>query len=57
MKLSIAATWAATSVPVETTLSSSIIGATSACSAYALSVLIIWMRQVLPTKPLASAIR
>src|SRR3954466_7877638 len=57
MKLSIAATWAATSVPVETILNSLIWDFMSGVAAYALAILIIWMRQVLPTKPLASARR
>ena len=57
MKLLIAAICAATSSPVETTLNSLSLAATSGCAAYALAVLIIWMRQVLAMKPLASAIR
>src|SRR6478735_6356490 len=57
MKLSIAAICAATSVPVETILNSFNCAAISGVAAYALAILIIWMRQVLPTKPLASARR
>ena len=57
MKSSIAPSWAATSVPVETTLNSLMSFLISGWSAKALAVLIIWMRQVLPTKPLATAIR
>src|SRR5438270_6576556 len=47
---------AATSVPVETTLNSLMFSLMPACSAKALAVLTIWMRQVLPTKPLTRAI-
>src|SRR5579863_7159676 len=57
MKSSIAPSWAATSVPVETTLNSLMSFLISGWSAKALAVLIIWMRQVLPTKPLATAMR
>src|SRR5262245_1485673 len=52
-----AAICAATSVPVLTTFSSFTSGFTSGASTKAFAVLIIWMRQVLPTKPLASAMR
>ena len=57
MKLLIAAICAATSSPVETTLNSLSLAATSGCAAYALAVWIIWMRQVLAMNPLASAMR
>src|SRR4029078_1619611 len=57
MKLLIAAICAATSSPVETTLHSLSFAATSGCAAYALAVLIIWMRQVFAMYPLASAMR
>ena len=57
MKLLIAAICAATSSPVETTLNSLSLAAMSGCAANALAVWIIWMRQVLAMKPLASAMR
>src|ERR1700730_13820838 len=57
MKLLMAAICAATSSPVETTLNSLSFAATSGCAAYALAVLIIWMRQVLAVYPFASAMR
>src|SRR5215475_3513586 len=57
MKLLTAAICAATSSPVETTLNSLSWAAMSGCAAKALAVWIIWMRQVLAMKPLASAIR
>src|SRR3954447_2662329 len=57
MKSSMAPSWAAASVPVETTLNSLMFGLMSGCSTNVLAVLIIWIRQVLPTKPLTSAIR
>src|SRR5277367_2378460 len=57
MKLLIAAICAATSSPVETTLNSFSWAAMSGCAAKALAVWIIWMRQVLAMKPLASAMR
>src|SRR5690349_24985461 len=57
MKLSMAPICAATSVPVLTTRSSLIIGFISGLSAYAFRLLIIWMRHVLPTNPLARAMR
>src|SRR5271156_1476585 len=57
MKLLIAAICAATSSPVETTLNSLSWAAISGCVAKALAVWIIWMRQVLAMKPLASAMR
>src|SRR5881409_3974483 len=57
MKSSMAPSWAAASVPVETTLNSLMLGLMSGCSTNVLAVLIIWIRQVLPTKPLTSAIR
>src|SRR4029453_14280815 len=57
MKLLTAAICAATSSPVETTLNSFSLAATSGCAAYALAVLIIWIRHVLAMYPLASAIR
>jgi len=57
MKSSMAPSCAATSVPVETTFSSLIFSLIPACSAKALAVWIIWMRQVLPTKPLTTAMR
>src|SRR3954454_7234390 len=57
MKSSMAPSWAATSVPVDTTLNSLILSLMPGCSAKALAVWIIWMRQVLPTKPLTTAIR
>src|SRR5262252_628499 len=56
MKSSIAPSWAATSVPVETTLNSLMFSLMPGCSANALAVLTIWMRHVLPTNPLTSAI-
>src|SRR5579863_8857048 len=56
MKSSIAPSCAATSVPVETTLNSLMFSLMPGCSAKALAVLTIWMRQVLPTKPLTRAI-
>src|SRR5450631_3357235 len=57
MKLLMAAICAATSSPVETTLNSLSWAAMSGCVAKALAVWIIWMRQVLAMKPLASAMR
>src|ERR1700739_4970428 len=57
MKLLMAAICAATSSPVETTLNSLSWAAMSGCAAKALAVWIIWMRQVLAMKPLASAMR
>src|SRR6478735_10370102 len=57
MKLSMAAICAATSVPVETILNSLICDFMSGVAAYAFAILIIWIRHVLPTKPLASAMR
>ena len=57
MKLLIAAICAATSSPVETTLNSLSLAAMSGCAAKALAVWIIWIRQVLAMKPLASAMR
>src|SRR5665647_2548536 len=56
MKSSMAPSCAATSVPVETTLNSLMFSLMPGCSAKALAVFTIWMRQVLPTKPLTSAI-
>ena len=44
-------------VPVETTLNSLTFCLISGCSTKALAVLIIWIRQVLPMKPLTRAIR
>ena len=46
MKLLMAAICAATSSPVDTTLNSFSLAATSGCAAYAFAVLIIWMRHV-----------
>ena len=57
MKSSMAPSCAGASVPVETTLNSAILSLTEGSSANALAVLIIWIRQVLPTKPLTTAIR
>src|SRR5262245_2047586 len=56
MKSSIAPSWAATSVPVETTLNSLMFSLIPGWSANALAVLTIWIRHVLPTNPLTSAI-
>src|SRR5580692_4898783 len=57
MKSSMAPSCAATSVPVDTTLNSLMFSLMPGCSAKALAVLTIWMRQVLPKKPLTRAIR
>src|SRR6266545_5854469 len=57
MKLLAAAICAGRSSPVEMTLNSLRFAFTPACSAYAFAVLIIWMRQVLPMKPLSRAMR
>src|SRR5882757_311716 len=57
MKSSIAPSWAAASLPVEITLNSLMSLATSGRAAKALAVWIIWMRQMLPTKPLTRAMR
>ena len=57
MKSSIAPSCAAASVPVEMTLNSLIFSLMPGVSTNALAVWIIWIRQVLPTKPLTRAIR
>src|SRR5215467_3774926 len=56
MKSSMAPSCAATSVPVDTTLNSLMFSLMPGCSANALAVFTIWMRQVLPTNPFTRAI-
>ena len=57
MKSSMAPSCAAASVPTETTLNSLMFSLIPAVSTKVLAVWIIWIRQVLPTKPLTRAIR
>ena len=57
MKSSMAPSCAGASVPVDTTLNSLILSLIAGSSAKAFAVLIIWIRQVLPTKPFTTAMR